>query len=75
MRCVNCKTERDDLIEHDGELWCPEYGDCDRALYYRDLGCDIEESERLEAERRAAEREPERIATVDPFGGVTITWQ
>ena len=33
--CVNCGSERDDLIEHEGDPWCPEVADCDLALYYR----------------------------------------
>lgn len=43
--CCNCGTERNDLIRHDGDAWCPNYGYCDLVFYNQQLGRDIAESE------------------------------
>ncbi len=47
-KCVNCggrEADGQELMVHDGALWCAHYGDCDRRLYYAALARDIEESE------------------------------
>jgi len=72
-RCFNCGVKRDDLVQHEGELWCPKYGDCDLVEYGRYLADDLAEGEEIRAAEARAAADYVTVVERTPFGGIRVT--